>query len=273
MNWFSTGWEDLDEKAKEKPWDDSGGSGERRVWMPPGKTQRHIFIGERPIRFWEHGFKWNGSWKGNHEPCVTKNKLGPECPICDSGEKMFPAFTGLLTSINMTAWFTKKTNREVNFQREIFAAKLGSEKNPGVLKKLERLHKQHGRIQGLVFDIHRIGEQSAGCGDDFTLVEKVDPKEIEAWGRAKLEEYAARLNDGVPEDKRISVDKLWERNPWESHDFEEIVKPRDIKELRAMFKRGSQSGGYNKGSGGGGGGSSSSGTDDSDNFSDDDIPY
>lgn len=283
MGWFSTGWDDLDEKAEEKPWDDSKSKGPQRTWMPPQQTQRHIFVDDIPTRFWEHGFKWNGSWKGNHEPCVTKNKIGAECPICDSGDKMFPSFIGLLTSINMTPWFTKKGNREVNLRREIFAAKLGTKKKPGVLKKLERIRKEHGRIIGLVFDIHRTGDNSAGCGDDFTLVEKVDPKEIEAYGRAQLAEYAARLNDGIPEDKQISVEKLWERNPWEGYNFEEMIKPREMSELRSMFKRGTQSGEYKKDSSGGGGGSSgggssgggsSGGDSDPNDFSDeDDIPY
>lgn len=278
MNWFSTGWDGLDEAAAEKPWDDKGGGGPRRVWMPPQATQRHIFIDSMPMKFWEHGFKWNGSWKGNHEPCVTKNKIGPDCPVCDSGEKMFPSFVGLLTTINMTPWFTKKAKREVNFRREVFASKLGSEKNPGVLRKIERMMKQHGRIKGLVFDIHRTGSQSAGCGDDFSLVEKVDLDKIEEYGRSMLSDYAARLNEGVPEDKQVSVSKLWEQNPWTGVNFEELIKPRDIKELRAMFKRGTQSGEFGKDAPGGGnttsGSKESSGASDkTDDFADDDIPY
>ena len=95
MSWFNTGWDGLDETAKEKPWGDDGGKGgPRRAWMPQGKTQRHIFVDDVPTKFWEHGFKWNGTWAGNHEPCVTKNKIGPECPVCDSGDKMYAAESG-----------------------------------------------------------------------------------------------------------------------------------------------------------------------------------
>ena len=277
MSWFQTGYDGLDEKAEEKPWTDKGDR-QRRVWMPSGTTQRHLFLDDDPTCYWEHGFKWNGTWKGNHEPCVVKNKLGAECPVCDSGEKMWPSYIGLHTSVNMTPWFVKKTNREVNFQQETYAAKLGSKVNPGILKKLERLKGTHGRLRGLVFDIHRTGKQSAGCGDDFTLIEKVDPKQIETYAREKLAEYAARLNQGVPEDKRITVDQLLERNPWEPINFEEQLKPRSLAELKSMFKRGSQSGEFGSDSSGGGdsGGSSDSssgGDTKSDDFSDDDIPY
>jgi hypothetical protein len=208
--------------------------------MPPEITNRIVLLEDDPTKFWEHNYRWNGVFKGNHEPCVTKNKIGPECPICDSGDKMWPYFIGLHTCVNMTSWFTKKKNREVCFQREIFAAKLGGKDKPGVLKKLERLKQQHGRLRGLVFDVHRPGKLNEGCGDDFSLVEKVEPSKVREFAMQHLSEYAARLNEGVPADKQISAEKLWERQPWEPLNFEELIVPRNISELREMFKRGSQ---------------------------------
>lgn len=233
MSFFKTGYESMD-----SAWDDVPGKsgGPRRVWMPPQSTQRHLFLDDDPQCYWEHQFKYNGSFR-NWEPCVVRNKIGHECPICTAIDDKFPYFVGLHTTINMTPWFTKKTKEEVNFQRELFAAKMGSDDKPGVLRKLRKLKEKHGRLRGLVFDIERPGKKTEVCGSEFELVEKVDPAEIESYRDKVLAEYLARVNDGRPSDKMLTKEAHLKRNPWEPFNYEEIIKPRSIEELRAMFQR------------------------------------
>jgi len=198
-----------------------------------------MFLDDDPATLWEHQFQYNGKWT-NWEPCVIRNKFGPSCPVCDAYDDSYPSYVGLHTVINMTPWFTKKAQQEVNFNREIFAAKLGGDKKPGVLKKLKKLKEKHGRLRGLIFDVERPGEKTESCGSEFDLVESIDPSEIRAYSMKELEAYVSRLNENAPKDKETTVEKVWERNPWESYDFEEVIKPRSIDELRGMFsKRGS----------------------------------
>lgn len=272
MNWMGTGWGSMD-----KAWDKVPGKGDRgpqRVWMPPETTQRHLFLDDDPQTLWEHNYKWNEKWKGNHEPCQVRNAIGRECPPCDRYPDRFPYFIGLHSSINMTPWFTKKYHTEVNFRREIYAARMGSKDKPGVLAKLRRLHEEYGRLRGLVFDVYRPGKKTEVCGSEFKLVEKIEPGEIDAYMRDQLNPYVERRNKDVPADKRVTLEGLLKWNPWEPFDFEEVYKPKPIEELRKMFAKGGGASipDFVEGSGSSGG---DDGGGDSDNTDavDDDIPY
>jgi len=259
MSWMGTGYDDI-ETAYERA--GGGNKGPRRVWMRPNSTVRLMFLDDDPTTFWEHQFQYNNTWT-NWEPCVVRNKLGSECPVCASGTEKHPeyaSFVGLHTVINMTPWFTKKAQQEVCFSREIFAAKLGGEKKPGVLKKLKKLREKYGRLRGLVFDIERPGEQTESCGSEFDLVEKVEPSDIKIYAEKHLREYLERVNAKAPADKKLTMEKLLQRNPWEPIDFERVIKPRPIDELRAMFSGRKRSDDDEVGGGSSGG-------------SDDEMPY
>jgi len=235
MSWMGSGWGSLD-----SAWDNvgNGDRGQRRVWIPPTQTNRLLFLEDDPTTLWEHNYKWgNRKWR-NWEPCVTRNKLGPECPICDAWDDRYPYFAGLLTVINMTAWFTKKTKVEVNFQREIFAPKLGGDKKPGVLKKVRKMCEKQGRLRGYVYDVERPGEKTESCGSEFELVEVIEPGDIKTYAMDQLNAYAKRLNENVEKDKRTTTEKLWERNPWEPFDFSEVINPLPIEKLKEMFSKG-----------------------------------
>lgn len=268
MSFFKAGYQSLD-----TAWDDLPGKndGPRRVWMPPGKTQRHLFLDDDPMCFWEHKFQFNGSYK-NWEPCVTRNKIGPECPPC-STEGEYPYFVGLHSTINLTPWFTKKTKEEVNFQREMFACKMGSDDKPGVLRKLRKLKEKHGRLRGLIFDIERPGKKTESCGSEFELVEKIDPAELMAYRDKMLGEYLARLNEGRPTDKMMTMEEQLKRSPWESFDYEGVITPRSVESLRAMFPPGGKKKYDDDGKGGDGDGDSGGGYSDDSGGADDDIPY
>ncbi len=277
MSWFNTGYDAAKEEAKKS----GEGNGPRRVWMKPQSTMRAIFLEDDPVSFWEHNFKMNGKW-GNFEPCHKKNRSlaslsGGQCPPCASGDKMWPYLVGLHSIVNMTPWFTKKEKTEVNFNREIYGARLGSDDKPGILKKLERLKSTHGRLKGLIFDIYRSGAKTESVGDEFTLVETIKPAEgqsldqaIEAYGRAQLMKFMDRVNAKIPAKDHLQMDKVWKRNPWVSFNFEKLMgeggpmAPRPMGELGRLFSAGGGAGDHGGSSGGGG---------DDDESGGDDIPY
>jgi len=264
MSWFKTGWKDANEEGAKSPFESKG---PRRFWLPPEKSARILFLDEDPTSMWEHSFKMNGQW-GNFEPCKTKNKMDDRCPPCDSDKKAFPSFVCFFTVINMTPWFTKKDSREICFQREVFAARMGSKEKPGIAKKLERLKASEGRLRGCVYEVYRSGKKTESVGDDFKLIEKVDVDGIEAYGREKLKAFVERVNANLPAKDHTTVDKVWTRNPWTPINFEKLFesdwKPRSLAELDRLFARG---------------GAGNSSSDDRSDFSDDDpsggddIPY
>jgi uncharacterized membrane protein YgcG len=158
------------------------------------------------------------------------------------------------------------------FQREIFAARLGSKDKPGILKKLQRLKAKHGRHKGMILDCYRSGKKTEVVGDEFEVVEMLDPGQMVSWGQPQIIEFLEKVNASVPEDKRITLDKFMERHPWQPYNFEEIIEPRSNAALAKMI--GAPSGG----GGGGGGESQSSGQSegsgsDGDSGLDEEIPY
>jgi len=265
MSWFKTGWGDVNEEGSKSPFESKG---PRRFWLPPEKSARLLFLDDDPTGAWEHGFNMNGKW-GHHEFCLTKNKLGERCPICDSGDKMWPYFIGFFTVINLTPWFTKKDNKEICLTREVFGARMGSKEKPGILKKIERMKASEGRLKGCIYEAYRSGKKTESVGDEFKLVEKIDISEIEKYGRAEVEKYAKRINEKVAAKDAVSVEKLLERNPWRPINFEKLFetdwKPRLLAELDRLFARGGAASGGGDGSGDSAGGGGDSG--------DDDIPY
>jgi len=212
MGWFNTGFES---SSHAYDYDDSN-KGPRRFWMPPETQKRVIFLDDDPTTFWEHNFKHKGSWK-NWEPCKKRNRMDDNCALCERYPDRKPSFIGLLSVISMTPWESKQ-GREFCYGRELFAAKLGGKDKPGVLKKLERMKKQHGGLTGCVFDIYRSGGKTESVGDEFTLVEKIAPKDIAAFGKKHLKEWVQRINENIDDpEKYLTLDKMWERHPWEPY--------------------------------------------------------
>lgn len=238
MHWSKVGWDGMDTAWENVP---KRGGGLRRLWMKAGTKSRIMFLDDDPTTGWEHSYKWDGHFN-NFEPCVVRNAMGPECPMCtayvdnqkDSQKKRYPYYIGLLTAISLSPDFGKN-GLEYNFQRKIFAAKMGGKDKPGVLVKTRKLREKHGRLRGLVFDVERPGAKTEACGSEFDLVEKIDPSEIAAYGQRLVAEYVERWNKQAPPDKQLTVAEKLKRDPWEPVNFEEIYKPKSIAELRRMF--------------------------------------
>jgi hypothetical protein len=237
------------------------------IYTSPRENPRHdIYVVKRPIQGSQYGVhvrsdgmfvkvKAVKSWQteepvfnievdGDHSytvggvgvaNCKKRNRMDDDCAVCDRYPDRKPSFIGMLSVINMTPWESKQ-GREFCYGRELFVAKLGGKDKPGVLKKLERLKKQHGGLTGCVFDIYRSGGKTESVGDEFTLVEKIEPKDIAAFGKRHLKEWAQRINEQIDDpEKYLTLDKLWERAPWEPYDYSEILEVRSNEELRVMF--------------------------------------
>lgn len=231
MGWWNTGFE-----SQDNAWDfnDGKAGGPRRFWMPPEVEKRVLCLDDNPQTYWEHNFKYKGSWM-NWEPCKIRNRIEDDCELCDRYPDRYPAFLGLLSCINMTPWENKK-GQEFCYARELIAAKMGGKDKPGMLKKLERLKKQHGGLTGAIFDIYRSGAKTESIGDEWTLVEKIPPKEIASFGKKMLKEWVEKVNENIEDpEKHLTVEKLWDRYPWEPFDYEEVIKMRSNEELRVML--------------------------------------
>lgn len=247
MSWFNTGYESTKEAEDFFKHGGGGGSGLRRFWMPKGVTVKGMLLEDDPTTYWEHQFRHNGSFR-NWEPCKDRNKMAPVCPICIRWPDKYPYFVGLHTFINMTPWTSKKGHTYC-FGREIFPAKLGGPDKPGTLKRLERIKAREGRLRGLIIECSRLGDKSEVVGDEIVVVDRVDPSEIEAFGKAQVKAFVEEVNKKITDDsKKLSLDKMWERAPWEPLDFGEVIKPRSVEVLREMV--GSPSANGNGDSGG-----------------------
>lgn len=229
MSWFKTGYE-----ATKEAYDYGGDErGPRRHWQPPETTQRMLFLDDDPFMYWEHNFKLNGHWR-NQTVCLKRNKIDDVCAVCERYDDRYPYFIGLHSTINMTPWTSKKGNTYC-YGREIFAARLGGKDKPGVLKKLERLKKKHGRLKGLIFDVYRSGAKTESCGDEFELVEKIDPADIKGLAMEHVTKFVAEINENLDGDKQLSVETFLKRDPWEPFNFEEVIQPKSNAELRSML--------------------------------------
>lgn len=232
MSWYSTGYEDLQEKA-DKGYDGDHDNGIRRHWQPPNTMHRLLFLDDEPVTYFEHQFKLNGSWR-NWAPCRVRNKMDDFCFLCDHFDKSYPSYIGGHTVIDMTPWTSKK-GATFCFGRKMFVAKLGGKDKPGVLRKLSKLKKKHGRLRGLVFDVERTGSKTESCGDDFDLVEKIDPEDIAAYRDEKMAAFVDQLNENLDGDKKLTVEQLLKRNPWEPLDFRAMLEDME-KKTNAVMK-------------------------------------
>jgi len=274
MGWFKTGYGSIDTAYEHVP-----KKGPRRVWIPPEQTRRYLFLDEEPTTYWEHNFKLNDSWT-NWEPCKVRNGMDNFCAVCHRYPNHFPYFVGLFTVIGLTETTWKKTVKKDGkeqevimhfcFQREIFAARLGSKDKPGILKKLQRLKAKNGRHKGMIVDCYRSGKKTEVVGDEFEVVEMLDPGQMLSWGQPQIIEFLEKINANVEPDKRITLDKFMERNPWQPFNFEEIIEPKSNAALAKMLGAPSGGGDESKGNDSGSNdGSDSSGYE----GLDEEIPY
>ena len=170
-------------------------------------TKRFLFITGKPIRIYEHNlFKYNTT-SDYTCMCLKANGLRNECPICSASEgKNFASCNGFFCVIDMgqVESFIHEGKRRIrlhhdykiddagkkttySFQKRLLAARLGSDKNPGMLKTLQYESQQYceGNLQYTVWDAKRSKRVVERIGDVYTFVRKLD-------GPQQAQEYLIR---------------------------------------------------------------------------------
>jgi hypothetical protein len=187
-----------------------------RWWVNPDEPKRGMFIETDPACWWDHFAKLRDGTFVN-ATCLKKNGIAAECPFCDADN--WPSYVGALTILDLSIWEDKK-GVEHSYSKREFIAKMGTEDKQGVLRKLQRLAKKHGRLAGLVFDINRPGKLTENCGSEFDIVESacIPEDQIESFLRSES-----------------MVDP--ERKPWEPLDHAKLHAPMDIEKMREIAKQ------------------------------------
>lgn len=172
----------------------------------PGEpaTKRVLFLSGSPYCIYEHGlWKVDNAYNvmgGYVATCLVKNQLHESCELCDN--KRFPYFIGFFSVIDMgqVEYIDRKVklhhefwtgdNGERHFRRFqncLLGAKRGGRDKPGVLKTLQyemsQLRNQYGweDLTGTVWDTTRMGKKSAGVGDSWRFVRRLERNEIEDY--------------------------------------------------------------------------------------------
>jgi len=141
--------------------------GPRRFWMKPNTETQLIFVDDEAFRINEHGLRINGKW-GHFETCIG---LDNGCDLCAAGDE--PYYVCFWTVIDRSE-FTDKSGKQRKDEVRLFAAK------QKVMVKLSRRSTKlkeagyEGGLAGIVIDVARGDENSAGTGDDFDIVGQAD---------------------------------------------------------------------------------------------------
>lgn len=172
--WFETSYEDLDEGSSP-----SGGSKQRRFWMPEGAETKVIFLDGVPFKFWEHQVPINGNFR-NWFTCLRDlDENG--CPLCDHAEKHRDAnnkashgryLVGMFNVIDRSKWVDKE-GKEHKDEVKILPVKVM------MLKRFKkRAERYGGSLEGHEFIVSRTSKKVANIGDDWEHVGEVDLKEF-----------------------------------------------------------------------------------------------
>ena len=169
-------------------------------------TKRVLFLTGDPYTIYEHGsykvpnfYDVMGEWTA---ACLKRNNLSEECPLCK--DKMWPYFIGFFSVIDMgqieridgkiklhhESWQDKDGNVHYRrFQNCLLGAKKGSQDKPGVLRTLlyeVKILVDEGKLDeislaGTVWDTTRMGSKSAGVGDSWRFVKRLERDEMEDY--------------------------------------------------------------------------------------------
>ena len=174
--WYNRG---IDDEALKKAESERGG-GTRRFWMPPNSTRKIIMLDDEPFCIHEHNPKINGQFKDNWYTCrkgADVNDLA--CPMCSSKVRRY--YIGFVTVLDATGWTTKKDNKLVIYQRQLFPMKVES------LKRFKIIKHKKTHLVGAIFDVTRTDDRSPQCGDMFDFEGYADLKDEKYFFDSRLE--------------------------------------------------------------------------------------
>ena len=248
-SWYSTGWDDLDNKETwtPPPGEQGGKKGPKRFWMRGQETRRVMFLDEDPFKIWEHGMRI-----GEFETCLKRNKIDPDgrCAVCESKYRgqdgkertRFAAYKGFLSIVDFTKFTIE--GKDWQYFRRLYEMRAGSEKKPGILHRFRRFNAEAGGVTGAIVDIYREGDNSSRVGDEFKLVEKVEMRPGEDVMDC-IDRYARAAG--------VSAEQL-ERHPWTPLDYMDLFEPSSNERLQRLVDSMSGTAGGSRDSDGSGGG-------------------
>lgn len=173
-NWFETEYGELDEETGS-----SGGSRQRRVWLPVNAETKIVFLDGVPFKFWEHQVPIDGDFR-NWFTCL-RNLDKEGCPLCDYSEKHRDAkgkathgryLVGMFNVIDRGEWTDNDGNKHKD-ELKILPVKIT------MLKRFKKKADRYGgSLEGHEFIVSRTGKKMANIGDDWEHTEEVDLKQF-----------------------------------------------------------------------------------------------
>lgn len=215
--WWSTGFKGFDKAAEEK----ARQYGPRRFFIPkpkPGQynTKDLVFLSDEPFSFWEHGYKLNGNWIGNHEVCISG--ITPPCPMDNLGKNVPVSkyFIGLFTILDLSEWTSEKDGKVHKYEKKVLPAK------DKLAQKIRRHKEKKGSLIGTRWTLTRdAGEQTPNTGDDMEYVETLDLKQL-------LQTCKDHFTAQQAKQEFITKFTL------DPYDFTKLIAPRSKPELEAI---------------------------------------
>lgn len=146
----------------------------RRFWIPTDAETEITFLDGDMLDgildipyYYEHNLFLNGSWD-NHFICTQDQE---PCVICQSGNT--PAYVGVLTVIDHSAYVSKKDNKEYKDQKRLYVCKRDT------IKVLQGIaDKCGGTLRGQRFSVSRTGDKSPNVGNTFFPLKKYEAGQI-----------------------------------------------------------------------------------------------
>jgi len=181
-----------------------------RFWLPDGKETQITFLdgGLTPeglldcVSYKEHQLKLNNNWR-NWFVCIEEHE---PCPICETGD--YSSLVSAFTVIDHTS-FTDSQGHVRQHERRLFVCKRDT------FKLLQKKATKFGGLEGVTFDVSRIGDKAPNVGSDFDYVEKHTLAEIR-------KKYGLKT-DG-DEDKKIGL----------PYKYADIIPYRSAEELQKL---------------------------------------
>jgi len=167
MGFYTEGFGGIEEEAARQEEERARG-GARRVWLPPLKHGRVVFLDSQPFRINEHALLMNGHYRNWYTCIAGINKQG--CPL-DKNSK--PYHIGFFTIVDVKPWTDKKGVVHKNLKR-LLGLKTSElvKLNEKCKLQAEAIGATDFDLRGTEWDIFRSGPKVSSSGDDFTLIRR-----------------------------------------------------------------------------------------------------
>lgn len=138
-----------------------------RFWLNKGEKKEIVFLADEMFAVWEHTIPM-----GNNKYEQFTCSRDANCRFC--GEKKNATFTLYCSVLDMTP-YTAKDGSVKKYSKRAFPAK------GAAIEVLSRRRQEAGgNLTGYKVNCFRDGDKAPNCGNDFTLIQKVDLTKLPA---------------------------------------------------------------------------------------------